>query len=220
MVVRGELLRVGGRVVGVAFDADDVVGEVPAQVGADAVEQLLGAVLQVVAARHEERSAGDLDADDVAVLAHFDARDLLDREILEQRVVGTDLGAGALLDRGHELRALRAELVVVGLRMASSWSVVVCSWPRVAVSSSLSSWICCRDWASSDSSLLIVAIERRRPASGYSWFCCASCLHLLLHGGLILLRGLKRQMAASADGEQNECGGECAKRRHGDHRTR
>ena len=91
-------------------------GKVSPQVGADALQQLLGAVLQVIAARHENAVGRRLDAHHVAVLPNFDAGDLLDGEVLEQRVVGANLRPGPLLHRGHQLRALRAKLIALGPR--------------------------------------------------------------------------------------------------------
>ena len=62
VVIAGELLRVGRRIVGVAFDADDVLGKILPQVGRDAHEQLLGVVFHVRAAWHEQLIGGNFDA--------------------------------------------------------------------------------------------------------------------------------------------------------------
>jgi hypothetical protein len=81
VMVGGKLLRMGRRVVRVPLDSDNVVRKISAQIVADGEQQLLGAILQVVAARHEHAVGGRLNAHDVAVLPHLKTGNLLDRQV-------------------------------------------------------------------------------------------------------------------------------------------
>ena len=91
-----------GRVAfGVPFDADDLLGIRPGQLGSDRIEQRQGGGLQIGAAALEELRAGHFDANHVAVRTHFNARQVDRRQGLTQAVVGRDGGSGAAARGGH-----------------------------------------------------------------------------------------------------------------------
>ena len=113
MVVAREFLRVGRRVVGVAFDADNLVWEIASQFGGHALDKLVGSVFEIVAARHKDLIASDFGADDVAVLSNRDARDFAQRQIFHEAIVRPDLCPGTLSGGGDQRGRFSLELLVV-----------------------------------------------------------------------------------------------------------
>ncbi len=81
VVVAGELLRMGGRVVGVSFDTDNLIGEISPQLGSHVFQQLIGPIDQVVTPGHEELGAGNFNPYHVAILPHLDTWQVPHREI-------------------------------------------------------------------------------------------------------------------------------------------
>jgi|GEM_PF-5184494 len=70
MVVARKLLRVRGRVVGVAFDANDLVRKIATQLGRYTLHQLVSTIFQIVTTWHKNLIASDLDTYNIAILSY------------------------------------------------------------------------------------------------------------------------------------------------------
>ena len=146
-----------------AFDADHLLRIVPQQVGADAADHFVGAVLELGRAGIEELVGGHLDADHVAVLADLDAGQVGDRRDSATGCCSSGSRPGFACGSRRPSRWCATAVVLLSVCMAASWFVVSRSCVCVARTCSSISCACCFDWAKQRLQFLVVAIERGGP---------------------------------------------------------
>ena len=97
------------------FDADELLWIVFRQIDGNRFQNRVRAKFKLSGAEIKQLVAGELDADQVAVLPHVDAGHVRDRHALEQRVICANLRLAARLHAGRHRRRAAAKLLVIVL---------------------------------------------------------------------------------------------------------